>query len=242
MYVRKKLYYTNSSLAAIQLRFAPQNYTVTEGGAVNITLEAMSFIGGYEFYFTVTLQYMNGSATGECVQVHVCKYIRTYLPVIVHLFEHATVAYLPFVHMTAGYDYTPSPYTVTFTAGQMYATLMVSTTDDNTTELSEYFRVAITSTDQPSVVEIASPNMAFITIEDNDPGMLQPSSHSDDCSVHACLNLYDTYIRTNTHGKSPTCDNAVNVLVIHHLQLSKCHLFSRTTPSLRVIQLSSLCT
>ena len=168
--------------------------------------------------------------------------VNTFIPTNVHLFKHATVAYLPFVHMTAGYDYTPSPYTVDFTAGQLYATLMVSTMDDNTTELSEYFRVAIISTDQPSAVEIASPNKTVISIEDNDPGMLQPSSHSDNCSVHACLNLYDTYIRTNTHGKSPTCDNAVNVLVIHHLQLSKCHLFSRTTPSLRVVQLSSLCT
>ena len=72
---------------------------------------------------------------------------------------------------TAGYDYTPGPYTVTFTAGQLYATLMVSTMDDNTTELSEYFLVAITSTDQPSAVEIVSPNTAFITIDDNDPGM-----------------------------------------------------------------------
>ena len=66
-------YYTNSSLAAIQLRFAPQNYTVTEGGAVNITLEAVPPSGGYDFDFTVTLQYMNESATGECVQVHMCK-------------------------------------------------------------------------------------------------------------------------------------------------------------------------
>ena len=72
---------------------------------------------------------------------------------------------------TAGYDYTPGPYTVDFTAGQLYATLMVSTMDDNTTELSEYFKVMIISTDQPGAVEIGSPNMTSITIEDNDPGM-----------------------------------------------------------------------
>ena len=118
-------------------------------------------------------------------------------PMIVHLFEHATVAYLPSVHMTAGYDYTPGPYTVSFTAGQLYAILMVSTMDDNTTELSEYFVVVMNSTDQPDVVEIISPNMASITIEDNDPGMQQPSSHSDNCSVHTCLNLYDIYVRTH---------------------------------------------
>ena len=72
--------------------------------------------------------------------------------------------------MPAGYDYTPGSYTVTFTAGQTSATLRVSTIDDNTTELSEYFNVAINSTDQPGVVEIVSPNKTFITIEDNEPG------------------------------------------------------------------------
>ena len=59
---------------------------------------------------------------------------------------------------------------MTFTAGQMYVTLMVSTMDDNITELSEYFSVMIIFTDQPSVVEIVSPNKTFITIEDNEPG------------------------------------------------------------------------
>ena len=73
-------------------------------------------------------------------------------------------------HLTAGSDYQTGPYTVSFSAGQLSATLMVATLNDNTTELSEYFRVAITSTDQPSAVEIGSPNMSFITIEDNDPG------------------------------------------------------------------------
>ena len=73
--------------------------------------------------------------------------------------------------LTAGYDYTPGPYTVTFTAGQLYATLMVSTMDDNATELAEYFSVMITSIDQPSAAEIGSPNKTVIAIEDNDPGM-----------------------------------------------------------------------
>ena len=54
---------------------------------------------------------------------------------------------------------------MTFTAGQLYATLMVSITDDNTTELSEYFMAAINSTDPPSVV-IGSPSIVFITIEE----------------------------------------------------------------------------
>ena len=52
---------------------------------------------------------------------------------------------------------------------------MVSTMDDNTTELSENFMVVINSTDQPSVVDIGSFIMAFITIEDNDPGTYIPA-------------------------------------------------------------------
>ena len=72
---------------------------------------------------------------------------------------------------TAGYDYTPGPYTVDFTAGQLNATLMVSTMDDNTTELSEDFKMLINSTDQPGAVEKTSPNKTMITIEDNDPGI-----------------------------------------------------------------------
>ena len=57
-----------------------------------------------------------------------------------------------------------------FIAGQLYATLMVPTLDDSTTELPEYFLVVITSTDQPSLVEIGSPNTTFITIADDEPG------------------------------------------------------------------------
>ena len=52
----------------------------------------------------------------------------------------------------------------------MYATLMVSTTDDDTVELPEYFTVMITSVDRPDVVEIGSPNVSAITIEDDEPG------------------------------------------------------------------------
>ena len=75
--------------------------------------------------------------------------------------------YLPF---TAGSDYVTGPYTVTFTAGQMNTTLMVSTTGDNTTELSEKFMVMIYSTNQTDRATIGSPNTAFVTIEDDDPG------------------------------------------------------------------------
>ena len=57
----------NSSFAALKVRFSSQNYKVTEGDVVNITL--MTSTGDYEFDFNVTLQYMNGSATGESCSV-----------------------------------------------------------------------------------------------------------------------------------------------------------------------------
>ena len=71
--------------------------------------------------------------------------------------------------MTGGDDYVPGPYTVSFSAGQPSATLTVFIVDDSATELSEVFTVVISSTDPPGAAEIGSPNMTFITIEDNDP-------------------------------------------------------------------------
>ena len=53
------------ALAAVQVQFDPQNYTVTEGDVVNITL--VTNTSDYMFNFTVTLQNMDGSATGECL-------------------------------------------------------------------------------------------------------------------------------------------------------------------------------
>ena len=83
-------------------------------------------------------------------------------------------------HLTAGDDYEAGPYTVRFSADQQNATLMVSTVENNITELSEYFKVVITSTDQPGRVEIDSPSMAFITIEDNDPGVYAHADHANE--------------------------------------------------------------
>ena len=54
---------SNYSFAAVQVQFDPQNYTVTEGDVVNITLVTNTSV--YMFDFTVTLQHMDGSATGE---------------------------------------------------------------------------------------------------------------------------------------------------------------------------------
>ena len=47
---------------------------------------------------------------------------------------------------------------------------MVSTIDDVAVELSEYFKVMISSVDTPEVVEIGTPNTSAITIEDNEQG------------------------------------------------------------------------
>ena len=105
-------------------------------------------------------------------------------------------------HLTAGDDYETGPYTVSFSAGESYVIVMVSTVEDKITELSEYFKVVINSTDQPSVVEIGSPNMSFITIEDNDPGsmhMLNMQLHVylnycfvflQRCGVHVCMHVW----------------------------------------------------
>ena len=49
--------------AAVQVQFDPQNYTVTEGDVVRITL--VTNTSDSMFDFTVTLQNMDGSATGE---------------------------------------------------------------------------------------------------------------------------------------------------------------------------------
>ena len=53
----------NSLFAAVQVSFAQQTYTITEGGVVDIML--VTSTSNYEFDFTVTLQHMDGSATGE---------------------------------------------------------------------------------------------------------------------------------------------------------------------------------
>ena len=59
-----------SALSAIDVWFVePQKYNVTEGDVVNITL--VTSTSGYMFDFTVTVQHMDGTATGESFN---CKY------------------------------------------------------------------------------------------------------------------------------------------------------------------------
>ena len=66
--------------------------------------------------------------------------------------------------MTADSDFTPGPDNLTFTAGQMSATLMVSTMDDNIVELSENFMVMITSVDSLGNAEPGSPSSSAVRI------------------------------------------------------------------------------
>ena len=75
-------------------------------------------------------------------------------------------------HFIAGSDYEAGPYTVSFTAGQLSATLMVSTLDDEITEQLEDFRVHVvaTTTGHPGTNVIGPPNAAVVTIVDNEPG------------------------------------------------------------------------
>ena len=59
---------TNPSFAAVQVQFDPQNYNVTEGDVFNITLVTNM---ANMFNFTVTLQYMDGTATGESFKLEI---------------------------------------------------------------------------------------------------------------------------------------------------------------------------
>ena len=63
--------------AAVPVLLAQQNYNVKEGETVNINLEMLS--SDYEFDVTVTLQLMDGSATGESFYLStqnrtICRY------------------------------------------------------------------------------------------------------------------------------------------------------------------------
>ena len=58
----------NFQFTAVQLWFDPQNYTVTEGDEVAITL--VTSTRRSETDFTVILQYIDGSATGESCSIH----------------------------------------------------------------------------------------------------------------------------------------------------------------------------
>ena len=68
------------------------------------------------------------------------------------------------LHLTAGSDYRPGPYTVSFSAGHQLAVLRVSTIDDGTAELSENFTVMIQSVDSLGHVKIGSHSSSFVRI------------------------------------------------------------------------------
>ena len=86
-----------------------------------------------------------------------------------HLILWNTLYTFP-LSLSAPDDYGSGPYMVTFTGGQASAIVMVRTVDDSTLELTEYFKVTITSTDQPDKVQSGDPDTSHITILDNEPG------------------------------------------------------------------------
>ena len=72
--------------------------------------------------------------------------------------------------------------------------------EDNVVELSELLTVLIKSVDKPDVVEIGSPNISSITIEDNETGNMKTC----DTALHVLiivLHIYSTdmYIHTYIH-------------------------------------------
>ena len=65
---------------------------------------------------------------------------------------------------------------------------MVPTSDDNTTELSEYFIVIITYVDKPEVVVIGLYYASSVTIVDNEQGNAKPCDTACVCQyVRACM-------------------------------------------------------
>ena len=166
------------SSSNVNVRIDPENTTITEGDPVNITLVADS-IGMVNF--SVTLQDIDGTAMGESSQIHPLYKIAAKMACGCSFL--ASYWNLPYPSLTADVDYVAGPYTVIFSAVQMSATVMVLTIDDNITELSEDFIVMITFIDGPSV-EIGSPNVSLITIEDNDPGEVYIVVHKVTNELH----------------------------------------------------------
>ena len=65
---------TNHSFTDVRVWFYAENYNVTEGDAVNVTL--VTNTSDYEFDFTVTLLFSDASATGEsCSLTYVTIYL-----------------------------------------------------------------------------------------------------------------------------------------------------------------------
>ena len=65
-------------------------------------------------------------------------------------------------------DYTPGPYTVTFTAGIIQASFNVTLIDDNMFENNENFVLAVHPSSLPSNVTVGDPGQVTVIILDND--------------------------------------------------------------------------
>ena len=65
-------------------------------------------------------------------------------------------------------DYALGPYTVTFTAGTIQASVNVTLIDDNVFESSENFVLTIHPSSLPSNVTVGDPGQVTVTVVDND--------------------------------------------------------------------------
>ena len=70
--------------------------------------------------------------------------------------------------LTENHDYTPGPYTVTFTAGVTSATFNVPIISDNVLEIDETFLLDIDQSSLPSRVIRGSPETVAVSIVDDD--------------------------------------------------------------------------
>ena len=65
-------------------------------------------------------------------------------------------------------DYGSGPYTITFTAGTVYATLDVLLIDDDTFGNNKNFVLTINSSSLPNNVTVGDPGQVTVNMEDDD--------------------------------------------------------------------------
>ena len=97
-------------------------------------------------------------------------------------------------------DYDSGPYTITFTAGTIYASFYILLIDDNVLENNESFMLTINSSSLPSNVTVGDPGQVTMTIEDNDGKkfdicllILQVASNSDEMICSCDQTIFQTY-------------------------------------------------
>ena len=127
--------------------FDPTSYTVTEGENETAVLSLVRS-GDLSRATVVTVSPTPGTATGRALSSYV----------------HTLFIYV-FPFLAASLDYTPTPISVTFTAGQTDTTVEVPIIDNSVVEDTEIFTAQL-STTNPNVM--FGEDSASVTILDND--------------------------------------------------------------------------